>query len=166
MNPLLDEKMILISSTVVPETFGEDFKVNCIREAYGPTLNEGLCFEGCFELNFSGTIKGAFYLGLDGYTRILLLPYLGKQIQPQEETLLNEMLFMNLFKRIAEMLTLEMKEFVEEFSVDSIETVHHKLISVKSTQYRKYMVIFFLKDVLLKKYLGRVYILVAIKKEI
>ncbi len=164
MNPLLDEKIILISSTVVTETFGEDFKISCMREAYGPTLNEGLCFEGCFELNFSGTAKGSFYLGIDGYTRILLLPYLGKKIRSKEH--LNEMLFMSLFKRITEMLTFEMREFVDEFSVDSIETVNHKLISVKSTEYRKYTIIFFLKDESLKKYLGRVYILVAIKKEI
>ncbi len=170
MDPFIDERIILASSALMPEFFEESFKINCIREAYGPTLNEGLCFECCFEISFYGVIKGQLYLGFDGYTKILLLPYLVKQIKFQnskeenEKGLLNERLFFYLSQQFSKVLTTEMEAFIGEFNINSVKSVHNKLISLEGQKYRKYMIIFFLKDDVLKKYLGRIYIFISLEK--
>ena len=169
MNPLTDEKMVLISSALIPELLGDRLKIECIREAYGPTFNEGLCFEWCFELNFSGSVNGKLCLGSDGYTRILLLPYLARNVRlkPEEQKdRFNERLLLKLSEEFAEMFTYEMKEFVDRFRIESIKSSDHKLISFLDKEYRRYMVIFFLKDERLKKYLGRVYVMIAVEKEL
>ena len=44
------------------------------REAYGPSRNEGLCYESCQRVSFAGDLAGDLYLCMDGYTKLKLLP--------------------------------------------------------------------------------------------
>ena len=79
VDPYLDEKLVLILSSSFMDVVTEGVKANAVREAYGPTKNQAFCYEYCGVVKFGDTIKGSLVLGMDGYTKLLLLPYLIEQ---------------------------------------------------------------------------------------
>ena len=58
MNPLLDEKIVLSMSRILPSVFEKTLGVVAKREAYGPSKNEGLCFEKCSAIDLIGDFNG------------------------------------------------------------------------------------------------------------
>ena len=165
MKPLFDERMILSNAAVMTELFGESLGIECIREAYGPTMNEGLCFEFCTQSTFKGSSKGNFFLGMDGYTKILLLPYLADKIKPDRSAQdINTSLVVIFVNQIIDALSRELQEFNSDFLLDTARLCSHTLISLPYKKYRKYVSIFFLKDEEKKQYLGRIYSILAFQK--
>ena len=165
MDPLFDERMILSNSAVMADLFNEFLGIECSCEAYGPTANEGICYEFCAQSLFKGKLKGSFFLGMDGYTKILLLPYFSNKIKPDRSAQdINTSLVIIFVNHVIDALSRELQEFNSNFSLDSTRLCSHELIALPNKKYRKYVSIFFLKDEEKEKYLGRVYTTIAILK--
>ncbi len=172
MDPFIDEKIILSFSSALIETGNSFSELDFIREAYGPTANEGICFEFCIEMPFEGSLEGSFYIGLDGYTKILLLPYLNRKStqisypnggkQDGEKT--NDIFFLSFTEHISKFIEQDFEDSNENLYINPPKICSHHLISLPLAQYRKYMLIFFIKDNIKKIYLGRIYSVVAIYK--
>ena len=165
MNPLIDEKMILTTSSAFMELAYDWLGINIVREAYGPTDNEGLCHEYCCGISLKGDVKGHVFLGLDGYTKLLMLPYIAKKFSLEEhppEVVESSLLsFMNQF---AGLIATELQEFITRVDTGVPQIYSHKLLSLPTEKFRKYALIFFLKDEEKQAYLGRAYLFLAIGK--
>ncbi|MES0490633.1 MAG: chemotaxis protein CheX [Leptospirales bacterium] len=165
VDPFLDEKVVLVLSSSVMELATGGLQVEAVREAYGVTRNEGLCYEFCSAFSFSGEIVGDLYIGMDGYTKILLLPYITKNFEIEVES--PEMVknaTRAFVERMKDEFILELHDILPGTSLGEVRNLNFKLVSLPSEKYRKYTVIFFLKDTLKKKYLGRIYFHVVFEK--
>lgn len=165
MDPLLDEKFILTISNLVPELTEEILKIQAVREAYGPSKNEGLCFENCTQVDFTGDLNGSIFLGLDGYTKLKLLPRIAKSFHLDPTTQSNSATIMLDFaNEIGVNLIEEMQ--LGQFKIESQAAINqnHKLVSVDRGRFRQYIVIFFLKEELEQLYLGRLYVVLLLEK--
>ena len=165
MDPLLDEKIVVTISASLMEILGEWFEIDAIREAYGPTNNEGLCYEFCAKMRFSGSLQGNIFVGLDGYTKLLILPHIIEKFQISDKhPELTESALVSFVEHIGKLVASELDEYLMHIQVDIPEIVSHKLIEVKREDFRKYMLIFFLKSSKKKAYLGRIYVFLALNK--
>lgn len=165
MDPLVDEKYILTASASLVEVAGEDLGLYAIREAYGPTLNEGLCYEYCIKTPFSGSHPGALYIGMDGYTRLQILPYAAQKLELDREIPeVAEDALSAFCKRIQSLMEYEIREFQPDFQFDTPKIVSHKIEKLPAHKSRKYILIFFMRDEALKKYLGRIYFTLVFNK--
>ncbi|QYY59409.1 chemotaxis protein CheX [Leptospira interrogans] len=165
IDPLLDEKFILTISQIFPEYLDKTLNVTAIREAFGPSKNEGLCYENCTMVEFKGEIEGKLFLAMDGYTKLKLLPMVAKSfhIDPTVRADAPSIL-MEFANQICGLLITEIK--LGRFKTDLLppEMLNHKLIPVNLETYRQYILIYFLKDLKAKQYLGRVYLILLMKK--
>ena len=165
MDPLVDEKYILTASASLLEIMGEDLNLYAIREAYGPTLNEGLCYEYCVKTPFTGSHPGALYLGLDGYTRLQLLPYAVRRLELERDIPeVAEDALASLSGRLHSLMEYEIREFQPDFQFKTPKIISHKIEKLPAASLRKYILIFFIRDETLKKYLGRVYLTLTLQK--
>lgn len=165
MDPLLDEKIVLMISQIFPEYFREILGVDAKREAFGPSKNEGLCYESCTCVEYSGEISGKLFIGMDGYTKLKLLPRIAKsfQIDPTTKTT-SASIIMEFNNQIAARLAGEMQTGGFSMEISPPENLNHKIVPIDSTQYRQYILIYFLKSVEEKSYLGRIYLILLQKK--
>jgi CheY-specific phosphatase CheX len=165
MDPLLDEKFILTISAVLPEYFQKSLVITAEREAYGPSKNEGLCYENCTSVNFVGDINGTMYLAMDGYTKLKLLPKIAKsfQIDPTSQAH-SASIMMEFANQIAGKLISEMKLGRYKIDILSPENLNHKIVPISKELYRQYILIFNLKDRRGEQYLGRLYLVLLLEK--
>ncbi|MCG6168440.1 chemotaxis protein CheX [Leptospira sp. FAT2] len=165
IDPLLDEKFILTISQIFPEYLDKTLNVTAIREAFGPSKNEGLCYENCTMVEFKGEIEGKLFLAMDGYTKLKLLPLVARSfhIDPTVRADAPSIL-MEFANQICGMLISEMR--LGRFEAEQLppEILNHKLIPIDLETYRQYILIYFLKDAKAKEYLGRVYLILLMKK--
>ena len=57
-NVIHDEKLLLILGQSCVDYFRDSLGLELEKEAYGPSLNEGICYEKCFRFDFEGTVQG------------------------------------------------------------------------------------------------------------
>ncbi|BDA77608.1 chemotaxis protein CheX [Leptospira kobayashii] len=165
MDPLLDEKFILTVSQVLPEHFQKTLQVQAEREAYGPSKNEGFCYENATCVEFVGDLSGKVYLGLDGYTKLKLLPRIAKSFQIDSTSRAHSSsIMMEFANQISGKLISEMR--LGRFEIDILppENLNHKLVPISLERYRQYILIFFLKDRREEEYLGRLYTILLLEK--
>jgi len=165
MNPDLDQRFIQTISTSFVEIVIDWLKITAIREGYGPTMNEGLCYEFCMGIPFSGDVSGEIFIGMDGYTRLLLLPYIINHLDLEvNHPQLVESAMSSLVFKLA-------KEFSEELDAIShinlleSRSLNHQMVALPKEEFRKYTMIYFIKDDDNKKYLGRIYIHLVLEKK-
>lgn len=165
IDPLLDEKFVLTISQIFPEFFRQNLDVEAIREAYGPSKNEGLCYENCTSVEFTGEIRGRFFIGLDGYTKLKLLPKIARNfgIDPTTKTTSSSVI-MEFANQISASLIGEMK--LGRFNIDILppENLNNKVFLIDRELYRQYILIYFLKSGTEKSYLGRIYLILLMQK--
>ena len=165
MDPLLDEKIILTLNRVCTDFFKENLYLSADKEAYGPSKNEGLCYESCSRIGFAGDIHGQIYFCMDGYTRLKLLPRIAEhyQIDPNLKGMADSVI-LEFSNQMASNIVFELQD--GGFNVDLLppETLSHKLIPIDPNLYRQYILIFFLRDRRERKYLGRVYLILTMQK--
>jgi CheY-specific phosphatase CheX len=163
MDPLLDEKIIVLFSQIIPEYFYENYNLLFKREAFGPSLNEGISYEFSSYVDFSGDITGRLFLCMDGATKLKILPYLSKfhHVDTYQKGMANSIL-MEIINQIASL-------FSEEFSYAKInikifppEINNHVLYRVDFDKFRQYVLIF---NVYADSHLiGRVYFIILLEK--
>jgi hypothetical protein len=165
MDPLLDEKFILIVSQIIPEQFQKTLQIQAEREAYGPSKNEGLCFENCTCVKFAGDLNGKIYLGLDGFTKLKLLPKIANtfQIDPTSKAH-SASIMMEFANQISGHLISEMRLGRYQIDILTPENLNNKLVPISLENYRQYILIFFLKDRREEEYLGRLYCVLLLEK--
>ncbi|EPG67114.1 chemotaxis protein CheX [Leptospira wolffii] len=165
LDPLLDEKFILTISQIFPEFLEKNLHIQAVREAFGPSKNEGLCYENCTSVEFQGEATGRLFLGMDGYTKLKLLPKIARSfhIDPTIRSHAASIMLEFANQICAELIT-EMK--LGRFQMDILppENLNNKLVPVDLEQYRQYILIYFLKDKDAREYLGRVYLILLMKK--
>jgi len=164
MNPELDERLILTISSSFIEIITDWLNINAIQEGYGASINEGLCYEFCSGIPFSGVISGELFIGMDGYTRLLLLPYIVEHLEMEVthhqlvDSAMNTLVY-KLAKEFSEEL-----ESISKVSMNEPRNLNHKMVTLPQEKYRKYTLIYFLRDDEKRKYLGRIYIHLALDK--
>jgi len=166
MDPIIDEKLVLTVSSTFSEMATEQLQVTAVREAYGQNRNEGLCYEFCAGIPFSGEIAGELFVCLDNFSKILLLPYIMEafEVDPGREAL-SDALMRAFVERIAEEFKVEVSEFVASIELQEIRSLNHKIVPLPDSDFRKYTVVYFLRDDQQKKYLGRIYLHLMVSKK-
>jgi len=165
MDPLLDEKIVLTLARGFSEYLATTIYIAAEKEAYGPSKNEGLCFESVTALGFSGDVEGVIYFCMDGYTRMKILPRIADQFQVDaREKGMADSILMEFGNHLAAGIVNELQEGGFQIWLDPPENLSHKIVPVDLNLFRQYMLIFFLSDRRLKQYMGRITVVLKIKK--
>lgn len=165
MNPELDDLLVLTISTAFANIVTDWLKITALREGVGGTINEGLCYEYCAGMPFKGKLTGELFLGMDGFTRLLLLPYIVNHIEMESQKKeLVESAMDTMVQKMAKEFFSELEEVLDIERLESRD-VSHKIVPLPQDEYRKYTIIYFLRDDVEKKYLGRIYLNLALEKK-
>ncbi len=163
MDPLLDEKIIITLSQIIPEYFNENYQLIFKREAFGPSLNEGICYEFSVFVELTGDIQGKLFLCMDGATKLKILPPLSKNFHFDiyQKGMANSIL-MEIINQITSI-------FAEEFSYANFKIkinvptiISNTIYKIDFQLYRQYMIIFnvYSESILI----GRVYFIILLEK--
>ncbi len=165
MSELLDERLLIIFMRSFEDYLTQDLGIEATIEAYGPTRNEGLCYESCNMIHFDGVISGALYLGFDGYTRLKILPLLVSHYRDQLTGRVDaKAIISRAVSVFFEAIQIEMLEADLGWQMVSSIECDHKIMPLDMNRYRNYSVIFFLKHIKKKTYLGRAYMNLSVQK--
>ncbi len=165
MNPLLDEKIVVILSQVTIEYFTDNFLLNLKRDGYGPSLNEGISFEYAAYVEFTGDFSGLIFLCMDGATKLKLLPQITKKfhVDKYQKGMANSIL-MEMVNQISSL-------FIEEFSYAKVnlklnvpESMNNKIFIVEFSEYRQYYIIYNIFNENYSTIIGRLYQIILLKK--
>ncbi|MDH5654665.1 MAG: chemotaxis protein CheX [Spirochaetia bacterium] len=165
MDPFLDEKLIAILSKSCSDYIAKQLQVSAEREAYGPSKNEGLCYESCQSVDLLGEVEGKIYFGMDGYTRLKLLPRMADKIHQESDLkgMVDSLLMEFANQMGAEIVNeLHANQFDSDLGVP--ESLNNKLVKVDLNRYRQYIIIFFIRDRRAHEYLGRIYVVFIVRK--
>lgn len=165
MDPLLDEKIVITLARGFTEHIQNTLKVGAVKEAYGPSRNEGLCYESVSAIGFSGDVNGTLYLCMDGYTRLKMLPIIAERyaidagIKGMADSVMLE--FSN---QLASFILNELEDGGFRIDLEPPENLSHKLVPIDRERNRQYILIFTLQERRDRVYLGRVYLVLTIRK--
>ncbi len=165
MNPQLDEIIVATLLRVVPEFLQSSLQLQASHEAYGPSRNEGLCFESCYAIEFSGELKGRLFFCMDGYTRLKLLPRVAKRfsVDPSDREMADSILLEFANQMGARFLS-ELDDGGFRLSLLPPEILSHKIVPIDLERNRQYILIFFLRDRREHIYLGRATFVLTLAK--
>lgn len=165
MDPLLDEKIVLTIARLCTEYFKDTLYVSAEKEAYGPSKNEGICYESLSCIDIHGDFSGKIYFGLDGYTKMKLLPRIAEryQIDPSLKGM-SRSIMLEFNNQLSALILDELLYGGYNLDITAPDDLSNKMIPVDLSQYRQYIMIFFLRDRRLRKYLGRLYMILTMKK--
>jgi len=165
MDPLLDEKFILTISHVFPDFIRKSLHIQAMREAYGPSKNEGICYESCTRVPFNGEVNGSMFLTMDGYTKLKLLPKIasGFGIDPTTQSH-STSIVLEFANQISAGLINEMRQGRFDIDIDPPEVWNHKVFPIDLRSYRQYILIYFLVDKREKLNLGRINLILLLEK--
>jgi len=163
MDPLLDEKIVLTLLRSIPEFLQANLFIHAEKEAYGPSINEGLCFESCSSISFDGDANGIIYLCLDGYTKLRLLPRIANHFKVDLRGMADSVM-LEFGNQMASTIVGELMQGGFDVQLGPPENLNHKIVPIDLKRYRQYILIFFMKDRREKQYLGRTYIVLTMQK--
>ena len=165
MDPLLDEKIILTLLRTLPEYMLDNLFIHAQKEAYGPSKNEGLCYESVSEIGFDGDIKGKLYFCMDGYTKLKILPRIAEkyQVDPGAKGMAESVL-LEFSNQLAATLVGELRDGGFDVQLLPPEDRSNQLVAVDKEQFRQYILIFFLRERRERSYYGRVYLVLTVRK--
>ncbi len=165
MDPLLDERIVLTVMRSFSEFLKNSLRVSADKEAYGPSKNEGLCYESCQRVSFSGDLNGSLYFCMDGYTKLKLLPRIADvfQIDPRLKGMADSVL-LEFSNQLAAQVVDELVDGGFRVEIGVPENLNHQLVAIDAKKYRQYIIIFFIRDRRAQKYLGRIYVVLTMQK--
>ncbi len=165
MDPLLDEKIVVTLLRSIPEYLMNTLRIHAVKEAYGPSRNEGICYESCSAIGFSGELNGTLYYCMDGYTKLKMLPRIAEMfhVDPGQRGMAESVL-LEFGNQMAATVVQELQDGGFQVQLEPPENLSHKMIPVDLERYRQYILIFFLRDRRDRDYYGRAYLLLTIKK--
>lgn len=164
METLREERVVMTVLRTFEEFIRRELGIRAIIEAFGPSLNEGYCYESAFRSSFAGAIQGEFVFAMDGYTRLKVLSRLGEWYYDTIDHTRTDA--STAQKRFLESYVSELTTELDEADLSSdfspAEDVSQKLIPLDLTSHRQFIMIYFLKDLKEKTYLGRFYIVMSL----
>ena len=165
MDPLLDEKIVITLARGFTEFIQQSIQLHAVREAYGPSRNEGLCYESVSGIGFGGDVEGKLYLCMDGYTKLKMLPVIFERfgVNLSEKGMADSVL-LEFSNQIASAIIQELRDAGYDLTLEPPENLNHKIVPIDLSQYRQYILIFFLQDRRGRKYMGRCYLVLTLKK--
>lgn len=165
MNPLIDEKIVSVIKSILPEFMTSTIKLQAHHEAYGPTKNEGLCYESVNKIEFQGDLNGSLYFCMDGFTKLILLPLIANW---RDERFKGSIDGENLINEFTKEFNLYLDDELENagYKANFSKPINlsHKLIPIDADEFRQFILIFFLRDRVNKEYCGRLYIVLTLAK--
>lgn len=165
MDPLLDEKIVLTLNRVAQDFFKDNLYISAEKEAYGPSKNEGLCYESCSRIGFSGDVSGYIYFCMDGYTKLKLLPRIAERYGVDAGLRgMADSIILEFANQMASLIVEELKDGGFQTELLPPETLNHKLVPIDLRSYRQYILIFFLRDRRERSYKGRLYLVLTMRK--
>lgn len=165
MNPLFDEKIVAILSKSCRQYITTHLQVSTEREAYGPSKNEGLCYEVCQSIDIIGEINATMYFCMDGYTRMKLIPRMSEKWTFDKDVKgMIESMLLEFTNHMGAALVNELVDSGFNVDLGTPQNLDHKLVPIDLEQNREYIIIFFLRDRRAHEYLGRIYFVLTIKK--
>jgi len=165
LDPLLDEKIILTIMRKFSDFMKETLHLSADREAYGPSRNEGLCYESCQSLSFTGEIEGQLFLGMDGYTKLKLLPRVAERYNLTNfSSGMASSILLEFINQLAGKILTELEEGGFHLQMAVPENHDHKIVTFDLSRFREYIMIFFLRDRRQRMYLGRAYLTILFRK--
>ncbi len=165
MDPLLDEKIVLTVSRSFVEYLEEYLHIQAWREAYGPSVNEGLCYESTTGLGFTGDFSGCMYYCMDGYTRLKLLPLIAENFQVDSVAKgMADSVLAEFANQISFRVLHEFEDAGYRLQLMPPESLNHKIVPIDLQRQRQYIIIFFIEDRQKKKYLGRCHVVLVLDK--
>ena len=165
MDPFLDEKLVAILSKSCSNYIAKQLQVSAEREAYGPSKNEGLCYESCQSVDINGEVEAKIYFGMDGYTRLKLLPRMAEKITAESAVRgMVDSILMEFANQMGAEIVNELHSSNYESHLGIPENLNNKLIPIDLKKYRQYIIIFFIRDRRAHEYLGRIYVVFILKK--
>lgn len=166
MDPRLDEKVVVTAAREFMDIIEAAFELSATKEAFGPSKNEGLCYETAIDIPFGGDFGGHIYICMDGYTKMNLLPAIAewiKRIHPSPSPGLSWALC-RFGETVADSILNEISQAGYELTADPPLDRSHKLTPIDLKASRQYITIIFLEDARHKKYLGRFYLILLLNK--
>ena len=165
MDPLLDEKIVITLARGFTEFIQQNLQLHAVREAYGPSRNEGLCYESCSGIGFGGDVEGKLFLGMDGYTKLKMLPVIFERfgVNLGEKGMADSVL-LEFSNQIASAIIQELQDAGYGLTLEPPENLNHKMVPIDLANYRQYILIFLLQDRRGRRYMGRCYIVLTLKK--
>lgn len=165
MDPLLDEKIVLTVSRAFVEYMEEQLQIHAWREAYGPSVNEGLCYESTTAVPFSGDFSGCLYYCMDGYTRMKLLPLIAEKFQVNSVAKgMADSILAEFANQISYRILHEFEDAGYRLHLEPPESLNHKVVSIQLDSQRQYIVIFFIEDRQKRQYYGRCHVILILNK--
>ncbi|MCB1202021.1 MAG: hypothetical protein KDK41_15330 [Leptospiraceae bacterium] len=179
MNPYFDETLVLILSASLEDICNRLTTATALRESSSHTFVEGLCHEVCFAANIEGLASqrnltapikenhgqlGRVFLGLDKYAHSLFLPYL-TSFEKDSRGSHADALTIQFFTEILEQTHKDLSAAYPALKFSTPSVQHNRLLSLPQTEFRKYRMIFFIKDSSKEQYLGRIYLTLALLKD-
>lgn len=165
MNPHLDEIIVATLLRTAPEFLQINLQLHASHEAYGPSRNEGLCYESCYAIGFSGDLRGQVYFCMDGYTRLKLLPRVAKRFSVDvSDREMADSVLLEFSNQMAARFVAELGDGGFSVSLEPPEDLSHKLVSIDLERNRQYILILFIRDRREHVYLGRLYFVLTLQK--
>lgn len=163
MNPYFDETLVLILSASLEEAARSLTDIRAMRESSSHTFMEGVCHEVCYASEMSGPASGIIFLGLDRYSHSMAQSKL-RELASSLNVPAADSASIQLFQEVLELTRADLGTAYPALKFSEPRIEHNKLIPLPRDDYRKYRMIFFLRDSETETYLGRFYLLVALQK--
>lgn len=165
MDPTIDERYVITLMRIFSDYMLDVLGIDAIKEAMGPSKNEGLCYESCMMTEYGGDHHGEFYLCFDGYTKLKLLPLMAEWAQESQDKPINaRAVLMRFAGELFTQFKEELSEAGGDLSIAETADLSNKLVTIENEKYRQYILIFFLKDSGNKEYMGRAYLIFTINR--
>jgi CheY-specific phosphatase CheX len=105
------------------------------------------------------------YLCMDGYTKMKLLPRIAEryQIDAGQRGMADSVL-LEFSNQIASNILSELRDGGYHLELQPPESLNHKIVPIDLKRNRQYILIFFLRDRRMKRYLGRATLVLTLEK--
>lgn len=164
-NVIHDEKLLLSLGEFCVDYFRDSLGLELEKEAYGPSLNEGICYEKCFRFDFEGTVSGTVFACMEGYTVLMLIPRIIKYLNHHSFHLLSSDDYLaEFFNRFIKKVSTEIEEHKVHIHSSKCQDMSHKMISIDLEKLRQHILVFFMRDIKEENYYGRMHLIVTIEK--
>ena len=102
---------------------------------------------------------------MDGYTKLKMLPVIFERfgVNLSEKGMADSVL-LEFSNQIASAIIQELRDAGYDLTLEPPENLNHKIVPIDLSQYRQYILIFFLQDRRGRKFMGRCYLVLTLKK--
>lgn len=163
MNPYFDETLILVLSASLEEVCTRATNIEVQKESSSHTFIEGICHEVCYGSQMDGPINGYIFWGMDSTSHSLLQPTI-LDTPAQITTSIVDAASLYLYSQTLTLCQKDLGVAYPKLEFKEPTVFNNKIVSLPKDSYRKYRMIFFLREKKTQTYIGRLYLIAALSK--